>query len=76
METKMKWRMSRDGGDVVEILDNRGQIIGTAIDAEQAQIWIAAPDLLGVAQALTAGRHTIGEACAMAAAALAKADGK
>lgn len=46
MTKEPKWRKSKDGGDLVEILDNQGQIIGTAVDGEQAQVWISAPDLL------------------------------
>ncbi len=42
----MKWAKSKDGGDIVEIMSAQGEIIGTAVNVEDAVLWAAAPELV------------------------------
>ena len=43
-----QWKRASDGGDIIEIMDKDGAIIGTAVDAETAQRWIASEKVAAV----------------------------
>lgn len=40
------WRRAENGSEIVEIVNPGGEIIGTAVYAQDAELWAAAPELL------------------------------